>query len=196
MEIERIEKARRECQVLIALGTCATCGGLQALRNFGDLETYKQIVYQHPEYIHALQSSSAIRDYVKVDFELWGCPVNKYQVLEVITAQLHNRQPTLPQYSVCLECKRTGNTCVIVADGEPCLGPVTRAGCGAICPAVNRGCYGCFGPLPDAEIEAFIPILKSTERYPGEGVHLLRTICGNAPEFREAAELMALVEEI
>jgi len=195
-EIERIKEIRRDCQFVIALGTCATAGGVQALRNFGDLETFTRNVYPHPEYIHALPTSSPISDHVQVDFELWGCPVNKYQVLELITAQLHNRRPKLPQYAVCLECKLRGNVCTMVANGTPCLGPITRAGCGAICPSVNRGCYGCFGPLPTAEIEAFVPHLKASERYPGEGINLLRTISGNAPEFIEAAELLMRAEEI
>jgi coenzyme F420-reducing hydrogenase gamma subunit len=194
-EIKKIKDVRRDCQVLIALGTCATSGGLQSLRNFGDVETYKKIVYQHPEVINSLPDSVAIKDYVKVDYELWGCPVNKTQVLEVITALLQDRQPVLPQHSVCLTCKQRGIPCVIVSSDSPCLGPVTRAGCGAICPAVSRGCYGCFGPTPQVEIEAMIPILKSTERYPGEAVNLLRTISGNAPEFRQAAEILLNEEE-
>ncbi len=189
-EIEKIKAARHDCEVLIALGTCATSGGLQSLRNFEDVDAYKKIVYPHPEVIETLPTSSAIRDYVKVDYELWGCPVNKAQVLEVITALLQDRQPVLPQHSVCLTCKQRGITCVIVNRDTPCLGPVTRAGCGALCPAVNRGCYGCFGPLPQVEIEAMLPVLKSTERYPGEAVNLLRTISGNAPEFRQAAEML------
>ena len=195
-EIERIKEIRKDCQLLIALGTCATAGGVQALRNFADLETYTQNVYPHPEYIHALATSAPLSDHIKVDIELWGCPVNKYQVIELIAAVLQNRRPNLPQYTVCLECKRSGNVCTMVANGVPCLGPITRAGCGAICPSMNRGCYGCFGPIPNAEIEAFIPHLKESERYPGEGINLLRTISANAPEFKAAVELLMRAEEI
>jgi sulfhydrogenase subunit delta len=193
-EIQRIKEIRRDCRTVVALGTCATAGGVQALRNFGNLEQLTQAVYEHPEYIHALTTSSALRDHIKVDLELWGCPVNKYQVVEVITALLHQRRPNLPKYSVCLECKQRGNVCTMITHGTPCLGPITRAGCGAICPSVNRGCYGCFGPLPKAEIEAFAPLLKTYERYPGEAVKLLRTISGNAPEFRQAAEILTEME--
>jgi sulfhydrogenase subunit delta len=189
-EAERIKKIRQECKTLIAIGTCATAGGVQALRNFGNLEQLTETVYQHPEYIHALPTSTAITDHVPVDFELWGCPINKYQAVEVIAALLHNRKPNLPEYSVCLECKRAGNTCVWVASGTPCLGPITRAGCGAICPHMNRGCYGCFGPCPTAEVDAFAPLLKDIERYPGEAVHLLRKIGGYAPAYRQAAEII------
>ena len=194
-EIERIKEIQRDCSVLVALGTCATAGGVQALRNFGDVQTFSASVYEHPEYIHCLSTSSPIKEYVRVDFELWGCPVNKYQVLEMITALLHDRRPNLPQYAVCLECKRRNNVCVTVANGTPCLGPITRAGCDAICPSVNRGCYGCFGPAPNAEIEAMVPVLETSQRYPGEAIKLLQTISGNAPEFREAAEIMTRAEE-
>ena len=195
-EIHKIKEVRQDCKLLIALGTCATAGGVQALRNFADLETFTQTVYPHPEYIHALPTSAPISDHVKVDIELWGCPVNKYQLVELITAVLHKRRPNLPQVAVCLECKRKGNVCTMVANGTACLGPITRAGCGAICPSMNRGCYGCFGPLPNAEIDAFVPHLKAAERYSGEGVNLLRTISANAPEFREAAELLLQMEDI
>ena len=189
-EIERIKHIRRNCQTLIALGTCATAGGVQALRNFNDVKAYTEIVYQHPEYIEALPTSSRIADYVKVDLELWGCPVSKQQVLEVLVAALQNRRPNLPQYSLCLECKRKGLSCVTVAYGIPCLGPVVRSGCGVLCPSNGRGCYGCFGPLDSAEIDAFVPVLKAHQRYPGEAVRLLRTISGNAPLFVKAAEMI------
>jgi len=189
-EAERIKKIRHECKILIAIGTCATAGGVQALRNFGNLEQLTETVYQHPEYINALPTSTAIADHVQVDYELWGCPINKYQAVEAIAALLQNRKPNIPEYSVCLECKRAGNTCVWVANGTPCLGPITRAGCGASCPHKSRGCYRGCGPSPTADINAFAPLLKSMERYPGEAVHLLRKISGNAPGYLQAAEII------
>ncbi len=88
-----------------------------------------------------------IAAHVPVDFELRGCPINKRQLLEVMTAFLARRKPVTPPHSVCVECKLRGNVCVMVAHGTPCLGPVTHAGCGALCPAYDRGCYGCFGPM-------------------------------------------------
>jgi coenzyme F420-reducing hydrogenase gamma subunit len=194
-EIERIKGIRRDCKYLVALGTCATAGGVQALKNFADVEAFKQTVYKHPEFIQSLPTSTSIGDHVPVDLNLWGCPVNKYQVIEVITAVLQNRRPNLSRYAVCLECKRKGNLCIMVTTGTPCLGPITRAGCGALCPSKNRGCYGCFGPMPNAEIEAFVPHLKASERYPGEGILLLRTISVNAPEYKEAVGLLMRAEE-
>jgi len=145
-DAERIHKIRRSSKRLITIGACATAGGIQALRNFADIPEYVSIVYPHPEYIETLKKSTPIADHVFVDFELRGCPINKLQLLEVIKAFLAGRRPDIPAYSVCVECKRRGNVCVMVASGIPCLGPVTQAGCGALCPTYNRGCYGCFGP--------------------------------------------------
>ena len=189
-ELQRIQEIRKEAQYLIALGTCATAGGIQALRNFTDVNDLARSVYAHPEYLDVLETSRPISEAVLVDLELWGCPVNKTQVLEVITALLHGRRPSLPQYAVCMECKRRATICVLVAGGIPCLGPITRAGCGALCPSNQRGCYGCFGPIPNAATTwpAFLPTLRSLERSKGETVRLLRHISNNAPAFRAAAD--------
>ena len=145
-EAERIREIRRTSSKLIAIGACANAGGIQALRNFADVEEFVQAVYATPEYISTLDTSTPMSAHVPVDFELQGCPPNSQQVLEVITALLGGRRPRISSQSVCVECKIRGNVCVMVAHGTPCLGPVTHAGCGAICPAYDRGCYGCFGP--------------------------------------------------
>ena len=145
-DAERIKEVRRVSKFLVTIGACATAGGIQALRNFKDVRDFISIVYATPEYISTLSTSTPIADHVKVDFELRGCPINKWQLVEVIGAFLNGRKPNTPAHSVCVECKLRGTACVMVAHGTPCLGPVTHAGCGAICPAYNRGCYGCFGP--------------------------------------------------
>lgn len=145
-DAERIHKIRRSSKFLATIGACATAGGIQALRNFKDVKEFTSIVYARPDYIETLQKSTPIADHVFVDFELRGCPIDKHQLLEVITAFLHGRKPNIPPHSVCVECKLRHTVCVMVAQGIPCLGPVTQAGCGAICPAYTRGCYGCFGP--------------------------------------------------
>ncbi len=147
----RIRQIRRDSKKLVTIGACATAGGIQALKNFADVDEYISAVYASPEFISTLATSTAISAHVPVDFELHGCPIDKRQLLEVITAYLHGRRPNIPTTSVCIECKRRGTVCVVVAHGTPCLGPVTHAGCGAICPSYNRGCYGCFGPEGDAE---------------------------------------------
>ena len=145
-DAERIHRVRRSSKTLITIGACATAGGIQALRNFKDVKEFISIVYAHPDYIETLSKSTPITDHVRVDFELRGCPINKAQLIEVISAFLNRRRANVPTHSVCIECKRQGRVCVTVAHGTPCLGPVTQAGCGAICPAYTRGCYGCFGP--------------------------------------------------
>ena len=111
------------------------------------MREFTSVVYATPAYISTLATSTPISAHVAVDFELRGCPIDKRQLLEVVTALLHGRRPGIPATSVCTECKRRGTVCVIVAHGTPCLGPVAQAGCGALCPAYSRGCYGCFGPM-------------------------------------------------
>ncbi len=145
-DAERIQQVRRSSRKLVTIGACATAGGVQALRNFANVKDFLSIVYASPDYVSTLETSTPISRHVKVDFELNGCPINKNQLLEVITAFLHGRRPNISPNSVCMECKRRGTVCVTVAHGTPCLGPVTHAGCGAICPSYDRGCYGCFGP--------------------------------------------------
>ena len=146
-DAERIREVRRLSRTLITIGACATAGGVQALRNFADARQLTALVYASPEYVDTLATSTPISAHVPVDFELTGCPIDKRQLLEVIGAYLNGRRPRVHAHSVCIECKRRGTTCVTVAHGTPCLGPITHAGCGALCPAYDRGCYGCFGPM-------------------------------------------------
>ena len=153
-DAERIHKIRRVSKCLVTIGACATAGGIQALRNFKDVRPMVAMVYPTPKYIETLNKSTAIADHVFVDFELRGCPINKYHLVELLSAFLHGRKPNIPTYSVCLECKRRGTVCVMVAQGTPCLGPVTQAGCVALCPAYQRGCYGCFGPMESPNTRA------------------------------------------
>lgn len=165
---------REETTTLITIGACATSGGIQALRNWADVEAFKQVVYPSPQYIRSLSTSTPISNHVHVDFELWGCPIDKGQLLRVITDLVAGVQPRLSADSVCLECKRRGNVCVIVAQGMPCLGPVTRTGCGAICPSMGRDCYGCFGPVEGpSSILAHPPNTRSLARQFHEGLGLI-----------------------
>ena len=146
-DAERIRQVRRQSRRLITIGACATAGGIQALKNYADVEGFLSAVYASPEYVSTLETSTPISAHVPVDFELHGCPIDKHQLIEVLTAYLHGRRPNIATTSVCTECKRRGTVCVMVAHGTPCLGPLTHAGCGAICPSYHRGCYGCFGPM-------------------------------------------------
>ena len=146
-DVERVREIRKSCRVLITIGACATAGGIQALRNWKDVKEFTRLVYASPDHISTLDRSMPVGSYVHVDFELRGCPINKHQLIEVISAFLNKRKPNVPMHSVCVECKLRGSVCVMVAKSIPCLGPVTQVGCGAICPSFNRGCYGCFGPM-------------------------------------------------
>jgi len=146
-DAERIQEIRRQSKTLITIGACATAGGIQALRNWKDTDEFIRLVYATPQFISTLKLSTPIAEHVPVDFELRGCPINQYQLIELIAAKLAGRKPNIPTYSVCLECKRKSNVCIAVAQGAPCLGPVTQAGCGALCPTYNRACYGCYGPM-------------------------------------------------
>jgi sulfhydrogenase subunit delta len=146
-DVEMVRAVRKECRLLITIGACATAGGIQALRNWKDVKEFTRIVYPNPEFISTLDRSLPIGSFVHVDFELRGCPVNKHQLIELLNATLNKRKPNIPTHSVCIECKLKPNVCVMVASETPCLGPVTQAGCGAICPSFHRGCYGCFGPM-------------------------------------------------
>jgi coenzyme F420-reducing hydrogenase gamma subunit len=146
-DAERIHKIRRDSKFLVTIGACATAGGIQALRNFADVKEFTSIVYANPQYISTLSKSTPVSDHVAVDFELRGCPISKTQLVEVVGAYLFGRKPNIPKHSLCVDCKRKGVACVMVAHGTPCLGPVTQAGCGVICPSYHRGCYSCFGPM-------------------------------------------------
>ncbi len=151
---ERIQKIRAASKYLVTIGACATAGGIQALKNFKDVKEYLSIVYASPEYIDTLDKSTPISHHVRVDFQLQGCPINKTQLIEVISSFLLGKRPNVPNKSVCMECKQKGNVCVMVAHGTPCLGPVTHAGCDALCPTYNRGCYGCYGPKEHAHTDS------------------------------------------
>jgi len=185
-EQERIQEVRANSRTLITIGACATTGGIQALRNFADVEAYTKIVYASPEFISTLATSTAISASVKVDYELQGCPINKHQLLEVITAHLSARRPRIRAHSVCVECKRRGTVCVMVAHGTPCLGPVTHAGCGAICPSYNRGCYGCFGPMETPNVSALTRQMRELDATETVIDHLFHTFNASAEPFAGA----------
>lgn len=185
---QRIQQIRRQARVLVTIGACATSGGIQALRNFRDVAEFARIVYARPEYIDTLATSTAIAAHVRVDYELRGCPIDKQQLLGTLAALLHGRRPPLPRYSVCEECKRCGHVCVMVAHGTPCLGPVTQAGCGALCPGCSRGCYGCFGPKEEPNTAALSAQLATLGVDAAARTRLYHTFNAGADAFRKAGE--------
>jgi coenzyme F420-reducing hydrogenase gamma subunit len=184
----RIHQVRRQSRRLVTIGACATAGGIQALRNFKDVNEFIRVVYARPEYIDTLATSTPISQHIKVDFELRGCPINKKQLLEVINACVAGRQPNTPPHSVCHECKLRGTTCVMVSSGTACLGPVTHAGCGAVCPAYNRGCYGCFGPMETPNTASLSRSLRAFGLSEDALQRLYRTFNPEAKPFRAESE--------
>ncbi len=187
-DAQRIQQVRAMSKTLVTIGACATAGGIQALRNFADITDFTAAVYASPQYISTLATSTPIAAHVKVDFELHGCPINKRQLLEVVSAFLHGRKPGIASTSVCTECKRRGTVCVTVAHGTPCLGPVTHAGCGALCPAYNRGCFGCYGPMETPNTDALVPLLRS-QGLDEDGVkRVFQTFNAAAEPFRKVAD--------
>jgi len=183
-----IQKVRRASKYLVAIGTCACSGGIQALRNFKDVNDFVRAVYAHPEYIQALEQSTPLSAHVKVDYQLNGCPLNKRQLLELISAYLTGRTPLVQPHSVCLQCKARGNICVMVT-GTPCLGPVTHGGCGALCPTYYRGCYGCYGPKETPNTASLAAWFSQRFGISEAGlVQAFRNFYANAPEFRRESE--------
>ena len=188
-DVERIREVRRVSHRLVTIGACATAGGIQALRNFADTAEFVAAVYANPEYISTLETSTPISAHVPVDFELQGCPINKHQLLEVIGAAVAERKPNVPSYSVCVECKRRGNVCVMVAHGTPCLGPVTHAGCGALCPSFDRGCYGCYGPMESPNTSSLAGWMRDPLGSDDPDlVRSFRNFYAAKPEFRAESE--------
>ena len=155
-QLEELLRLRREATTLVTIGACATAGGIQAIRNWSDHAPWAASVYPSPVLVASFAMSTPVSDHVVVDAELRGCPIDPGQLLELLTAVIVGRRPQLPDESVCADCKRRSVTCVVVARGLACLGPVTRTGCGALCPAYGRGCYGCFGPRGGANVTSLV----------------------------------------
>jgi sulfhydrogenase subunit delta len=193
-QLEQIKDIRGRSRFLVTIGACATAGGIQALRNWAGATEYLQVVYARPEYVQTLATSTPISEHVTVDFELRGCPINKHQLVEVILAFLAGRRPNVANHAVCVECKRAGIVCVMVAQGTPCLGPITHAGCGSICPGYDRGCYGCYGPAKTPNVASLV------EQLAGMGIRaeavdrMLHTFNAWAPEFREQRAALPVIQ--
>ena len=193
-EEQRIRQVRRNCKFLVAIGACATSGGIQALRNWADLGDYVSAVYASPQYIQSLETATPIASHVFVDYELRGCPVNAEHLLELITALLAGRRPNIPTYSLCVQCKRKGYPCVLVAKGLPCLGPITQAGCGALCPSCNRPCYGCFGPMEQPNMKAMGNCLQALGMSARDIKRRLRSFNGYLEPFKQTSDYYEQLE--
>ena len=184
-DLERITEVRAQSRHLVTIGACASAGGIQALRNFVDADELLRIVYPTPEFLSTLDTSTPISEHVPVDFELRGCPIDKGQLLDVISSFLAGRRPNVEGDSVCAECKRAGSTCVLVARADACFGPVTHAGCGALCPRYQRGCFGCFGPQDAPNTGSMVRVLDRVGVGDDDVRRLFRTFNAWAKPFRD-----------
>ncbi|MCB1800137.1 MAG: sulfhydrogenase subunit delta [Gammaproteobacteria bacterium] len=186
-EVERIRRVRANSRLVITLGACATAGGLQALRNLDDShEDWKQAIYAQPEFITTLDHATPVKAHIDVDYELWGCPVNGRQVLAAVRQLLFGVAPRIMHDKVCVECKRQQAVCVMVTDGQPCMGPVTQTGCGALCPRFGRDCYACFGPADDINVDAMSRRLEGLGLPPADVARRFLFINSHAPAFLDA----------
>ncbi len=186
-EIELIREVRRRAERLVAIGACATSGGVQALRNFGKLEDFLS-VYPRGDTLRVFERATPVKEHVRVDYEVYGCPLNPKILENLVKAFLHNRRPEIPNYPLCMECKTHANVCVMNAHGIPCLGPVVRAGCGALCPSLGRGCYGCFGPCENPNVRSLVSWFRSMGLGPEEIRRLFANENAYAEEFRRVLE--------
>jgi coenzyme F420-reducing hydrogenase gamma subunit len=183
-----IVRLRAVTKTLVTIGACATVGGIQALRTASEHESFRSAVYPAPAFVDSLAVASPVASHVTVDYELRGCPIDAHQLVELLTSVATGRRPQLPDQAVCLECKRRGYECVVVTRGEPCLGPVTQTGCGAICPGMGRGCYGCFGPREGANVDSLAAWYvdgPAGPRNPADVGRLFAGFTGALPVFRE-----------
>jgi sulfhydrogenase subunit delta len=179
-----IVELRRKAKLLVSIGACASYGGIQALRNWSDHDAIRAAVYAHPEYVESLNAATPVSEHVKVDAELHGCPISPDQLREVLVSVAVGRRPQIREEAVCLECKRRGTVCVMVAEGLPCLGPVTQSGCGALCPSFRRGCFGCFGPREQANTTSLARTLAGAGREDEEVARLFAGVTGWSGPFR------------
>lgn len=186
-DAKRIVEIRRESKFLMTIGACATAGGIQALRQWGQIDDWVSCVYPSPEFIETLATSTPIAAHVLVDFELHGCPINHHQLVSVLADLIEGRRPRVPAHSVCRDCKLRSTVCHVVARGVPCLGPITQSGCGAICPAFDRGCYGCYGPSTPANTKSLLNQFQAQGHRSGELVPLLRNFNATAADFLQAS---------
>ncbi len=188
-DAERIRQVRAQSRILVTIGACATSGGIQALKNFDDVAVYKSIVYATPAYVSSLATSTPIADHVTVDYAIPGCPIDKTMLLRFLSALLAGRKPDIPTHTACVACKHSGVACLMVR-GIPCMGPVTRAGCDALCPKFARGCFGCFGPSETANVDALIAQWREMGVDEATIMRAFHTFQAWAPPFRQVGDVV------
>lgn len=183
-EITKIKKLREESKVVVAIGACATHGNMPALKNFYDSGDFEKIVYNGKVPLGNLEKYSGIDKYIKVDHYIYGCPPTKEDIIQMVKDVLLDRAFVVKNYAVCVECKAKENQCVLDL-GKVCLGPITRAGCGAICPSYLHRCDGCRGPLENSNLQAELKLFKDNKITKEEILKRFRLFVGTAKPLEE-----------
>jgi len=158
---ERIKKIRERAKVIVAIGACATIGGINKLKNNFDLDEVRECVYGDAGRMEHLETgqTKGVDEVVKVDYKVHGCPMNGAEFTYVVRCLLMGKEPEIPDYPVCVECKMKENVCRWEY-GEICIGPITRAGCGAKCPSAGFRCFGCRGYIDNPNVEAAKDVME------------------------------------
>jgi len=154
-EAAMLKKIRRMSRFLVAAGACAATGGVNAMKNINPEGEVENIVYSSPEYVRS-GKAFGLNEYVKVDAYLYGCPIDRNELVNTLMSLVLHAPPYIPGLTVCMECKMKGNECVFITRKEPCLGPVTVGGCGALCPSNNAACEGCRGVLKGTNVSGLV----------------------------------------
>lgn len=186
-QVDELKKIRENSKIVLAIGSCAINGGIPAIKaTMPELEAEKR-VYKDLSTIHSIRPHTA-ETYVKVDGYIRGCPPSEENIREALSSALIGKKPDFPEYSVCVECKLKGNICLLVAHNMPCMGPVTNAGCDALCPTMNRACYACFGPMEQANGPALAARFREIGVSKDDIARKFTLFGSDAIEFRKAAE--------
>ncbi len=187
-QADELKRVRDCSKLLVPIGSCATNGGIPAIKNLTNERDIQGRVYDELSTIHAMRAAP-VHHYVRVDAMLRGCPAGERDLAELVSSLLLDRKPRVVDTAVCVECKARGNTCILVAEGKPCMGPVTNGGCGALCPSNHRACYACWGPLPNANGPALAREFERMGVPPEQIVRLFSQFGYPTAEFLKAAEL-------
>jgi len=185
-EIEEIKQIRKKTKYLVAFGDCAISGCIPSIRNWIPQMEAEKIVYTDTSMIHSTKVLG-IGEYVKVDALLKGCPPHRNNIVELLKSAVLKIRPRLRSHPVCVECKFSDNLCLITSKKMACMGPVTSAGCGAICPSLNRECEGCFGPMSNPNSSALASIFREIGLNEKDIIRKFRKYAGMSSKFRKEA---------
>jgi len=185
-ELQEIKMIRAQTKTLIAFGDCAITGCVPSIKNWLPQSDVEKTVYKNTSPIRSIKING-IGEYVPVDLVLPGCPPHKNLILKAIESSLLGIKPDLRMHAVCMECKLRENVCILTSLGKLCMGPVTRAGCGAICPTYERECEGCYGPMSDANPSALSAEFRKLGISADDLMRKFRKYAGMSKEFRESS---------